>query len=123
MNAGDAYGPRYISRMIDLCEQGGGFVHYYKPVGEPSGSVSVLMVAYVLPVNGEWFVSVAYPIMFSSPDPKKRDELNNVVVSAQQYVRDHGKDAALVAFEMQCSLFQRDPVFLMTMEYDGDVLS
>lgn len=123
MNAGDAYGLRYISRMVDLCEQGGGFVHYYKPVGEPSGSVSVLMISYVLPVNREWFVGAAYPIMFASPDPKKRDELNTLVVAAQQYVRDQGKDAALFAFSAANSSFQLKDVSLMSMDYDGNVLS
>ena len=123
MNAGDAYGLRYISRMVDLCEQGGGFVHYYKPVGEPSGSVSVLMISYVLPVNGEWFVGAAYPIMFSSPDPKKRDELTNLVVTAQQYIRDYGRDAALTEFETANSSFQLVDISLMAMDYDGIVLA
>ena len=123
MNAGDAYGLRYISRMVDLCEQGGGFVHYYKQVGEPSGSLSVLMGAYVLPVDDEWFVGAAYPIMFSSPDPKKRDELTGLVVSAQKYVRESGKDAALAEFGSPDSSHLQDGLSLMAMNYRGTILS
>lgn len=123
LNAKGSYGLRYVNTMIDRCHQGGGFVHYYLPVGGPASGVSSLCIAYVLPVNSDWFVGAAQPLMFVTPDMEKREKLSRDVMDAQQYIRSFGKDAAIAEFINPASIFQKNTTYILALAYNGTVLS
>ncbi|MDE2518951.1 MAG: cache domain-containing protein [Methanocorpusculum sp.] len=123
MNARGSYGLRYIGMMSDRCTQGGGFVHYHMPVSDTNDNLSVLMLAYVLPVDENWFVGASFPMKLVIPDIEKRDKLTEDVVAAQKFIYEHGKDAALAEFMDHAGTLQLNKTYILALDYNGTVLS
>lgn len=120
----DENGVKMIDRMADLAREGGGSVYYLYP--NPADNYrEEFKVAYVLPVDDEWFVGsgIYLPGMPAGFNATERDALVDRVNQAIRYAQVHGAGSALDRFTNKSSEFTDGRNYLFAYGMNGTVLA
>ncbi len=124
-NYRDAYGIRSVNLMINRCLQGGGYINYYQT--DPYlDQQALLKLAYVLPVNEDWFIGVGGQVLDHpvSYDIQYRMKLVRTVQAAEAYVTAFGKEAALSKMmDPTDPLVIPKDTHLFALDYNGTLLA
>lgn len=123
-NYRDAYGMLSVTSMIHRCLQGGGYVHYYLTYPYPDGQAR-LGLAYVMPVDENWFIGVDGPVQDHpvSYDMNKRTAVVHTIQTAQEYVLAFGREAALAKMMDPTEPLEKEDTHLFALNYNGILLA
>ena len=123
-NYRDAYSMRSVASMINRCMQGGGYVHYYLkyPYADEQ---ALLCLAYVLPVDENWFIGVEGPVQdhLVSYDIGKRTVVVDTVQGALESVITFGKEATLSRMMDPADPLVLENTHLFALDYNGKLLA
>lgn len=123
-NYRDAYSMLSVTSMINRCMQGGGYVHYYLKYPYTDEQAR-LGLAYVMPVDENWFIGVDGPVQDHSVtyDMTKRTEVVHTVQAAQEYVLAFGREAALAKMMDATDPLVKEDTHLFALDYNGTLLA
>jgi hypothetical protein len=126
INYRDGYGMRLTDSMITRCLQGGGYIHTYTPVATVAvTNAAEIDLAYVLPVDDTWFIGARQTVSpeLYSVNLSKRGLLFRNVQDVQQYILNHGKEAALAEINDPAGQFNTSGSWVFAMDYSGRLLA
>jgi len=123
INHKGVWGLMIIQNMINRCLQGGGYVHYYDAV--PYSDQAVFGVAYVLPIDANWFVGAQMPILNHTVtyDIRDRYTLVHTVQAVQDYIATYGKEATLAMLMDPSDELTAGEDHIFAMDYNGILLA
>ncbi|UUX93061.1 cache domain-containing protein [Methanoplanus endosymbiosus] len=120
----DPNGADFINGMIDLAEDGGGYIYYVYT--NPSHDYrKELKLSYAEPVDENWFVGSGIyvpdiPVNFSADDIEK---LVLRVKSARQYAQDNDKETVISEYNNISGKFAEGGSYIFAYETDGTTLA
>ncbi len=117
----DPFGVNYTRVMIDLAEQGGGFIFYHYL--DPARNMTLEpKMSYVAPVDGTWWLGAGI-YLTDVPKPVTSDDLRGFVQNASSYATTAGKKAALAEFQQKQSPFSHENMYIYAYDDRGILLA
>lgn len=120
----DSSGVEFIDGLIDVASNGGGYFYYIYP--NPKDKYrDEFKIAYVVPVDDEWFVGsgIYLPEIPAGFDDTERDALVERVKQARVYAQVQGAGKAVADFNDLNGTFADGSRYIFAYAYNGTTLA
>ena len=122
-------GARPLPDTIRAAQSGGGFSHFHYQ--DPADNYTVKpKLGYAILAGPDWIIGSGIydanegdPFVRRGEDPRVRGNLTSFVNESVAYAREHGRTAALAAFNDPNGSFVRGDLYVFALEYDGTNLA